>query len=89
MHVLHYLILGFSLGSLLVWMDIHRNYIGRSVRYAHFLVSISFGILAITAHTVNEHSLNTIWLESVMLVATVIASIFWLEASFDIREGRF
>jgi len=55
----------------------------------YFLLSVSSAMVAITFRTLLELGMMEVWAESLMLLFTIVAGIFWLEASFDIAKGNF
>lgn len=68
-----------------IWMQIYRRVNGPSRNMAFAILMIA---IAVAAHALEEIGIMTNWLEPTVIIASIAAGAFWLDASFDIAEGK-
>lgn len=67
-----------------MWFDINRTTsAARNLPFAVLLLAI-----ALASHGLEEFGVAVAWSQSIMVVSSVAAASFWLDASFDIADGR-
>lgn len=82
--VVEFLAVGLAVAVVAMWVDIHR----RTVAARNLPLALLLLAVAVATHGLAEFGVAPGTTEAVMLVSSVAAASFWLDASFDIADGR-
>lgn len=83
--ILELSVVGVAVAASATWLRIYLLVKGpaRNISLAILMIGI-----AVAAHGVEEIGVAARWTEPMVLVASVAAASFWLDASFDIAQGE-